>query len=210
MTHQRQVTLGIFFIVTLSILGIYTLFLSDFSPFEEEHFVRVHFPEAMGLRAGDPVLVAGLRTGRVTDLSYAVRPESDEQRITVEVSLDRQLFLFEDYSIQIAEATFLGGRQIEIAPGTSASPEHPWNRDRARPIQGTIAANPLASLQAVGELIQRNEQRIDSIFEEIELLVRETRTGPGVFARLISDGEFASEVARGRRGVRRTRPRTRA
>ena len=65
MANQRQLALGAFFVIVLTLLGVYTLFLTDFSLFKERHSMVVHFPQANGLRQGDTVLVAGIRAGRV-------------------------------------------------------------------------------------------------------------------------------------------------
>ena len=74
MNTKRQFLLGIFFLAALSVLAFYTLFLTDFTLFSQPERETVYFPSAHGLREGDPVLVAGLRVGRVASWSTTSAP----------------------------------------------------------------------------------------------------------------------------------------
>ena len=92
MNNKSQLLLGAFFVVVLGILGYYTLFLTEFSLFREQHELVVHFPDADGLREGDGVLVAGMRRGRVATLTFD--PAADlERRITVALKMDERVAL---------------------------------------------------------------------------------------------------------------------
>ena len=100
MNAKRQLVLGVFFVVALSILAFYTLFLTDFSLFKEPIKMTADFHNANALRAGDPVLVAGKRIGRVKAIVY--RPEAErDRRIRVEMHLDDAVELNEGYEIAI-------------------------------------------------------------------------------------------------------------
>ena len=62
MVNQRQLLLGAFFVIVLSLLGVYTLFLTDFSLFKERHTLVVHFSQASVMFAGSsrPPLAIGV------------------------------------------------------------------------------------------------------------------------------------------------------
>ena len=79
MVNQRQLLLGAFFVIVLSLLGVYTLFLTDFSLFKERHTLVVHFPQASGLRQGDSVLVAGIPVSFLTmdGIAHLAMPATD-------------------------------------------------------------------------------------------------------------------------------------
>src|SRR5688572_19305291 len=116
MSGNRSVILGLFFLVTLAILGYYTLFLTDFTLFKNRPEMTVHFEETNGLREGDGVLVAGMRWGRIKKLT--LDPTAPiEKRVTVLASLDAELPLRDGFKIQIKDATLLGGRNLSIDPG---------------------------------------------------------------------------------------------
>jgi len=103
MSGNRSVILGLFFLVTLAILGYYTLFLTDFTLFKNRPEMTVHFAETNGLREGDGVLVAGMRWGRIKKLT--LDPTAPiEKRVTVLASLDAELPLREGFKIQIKDA----------------------------------------------------------------------------------------------------------
>ncbi len=174
MTHQRQLLLGLFVLTTLAVLGFYTLFLSDVKLFGTPETLVVQFPAAKNLREGDSVLLAGMRIGRVSTLSYDPSAP-DDRRITVSLRLDAPVQLREGYSVEIRDATLLGGRHVEIEPGSAGAA--PLGAEDRRVLIGRIAADPLASLGEVGDIFQRNSERFDRIVEDLEAMVAELRSG---------------------------------
>ena len=190
MTSQRQVVLGIFFVVVLSILGIYTLFLTDLPFLGEKEILQAYFPGANGLRQGDRVMVAGLHTGRVTELVFTGNADP-EQRILVTLRLDRPITLNEDFEIRIEESTLLGGRQVNILPGTAAAP--PIAIEEGVPLQGAVALN---AINRLGTMIERNEASFDEIMSGLASMVRHANAGGGPLGRLLRDEELADDLSR--------------
>ena len=113
MNNQRLFLLGLLFIAALSILAFYTLFLTDIHLFSKPILKTVYFPEAYGLRAGDPVQVSGLRIGRVKELDFDINAEP-KKRIKALLSLEKEVELLQGASITIQESTLLGGRHVDI------------------------------------------------------------------------------------------------
>ncbi len=174
MTSQRQLLLGMFVLIALSVLGFYTLFLSDVKLFGESARLIVHFPEAKSLREGDSVQLAGMRIGRVRSLTYdAAAP--DDRRITVTLLLDQDVELRDDYEITIRDATLLGGRLVAIEPGPAGAA--PIGPERYDDLTGSIQPDPLTALRDLGEVFQRNGERIDAIFQGLEEMIDELRAG---------------------------------
>jgi len=188
--------LGTFFVIVLSILGYYTLFLTDFSLFKETHDVVVHFPDAHGLRTGDPVLVAGMRRGRVRDLTYDPAAPL-ERRITVSLVMDEELALREGFDVRIEDATLLGGRQVYIDPG----PAEAGSVAAGTMLLGRVAGNPLSE---VGELVSENREALRSIMANVEEAVEGMNAGRGLLGRLVVDDELAVEFADGLASFRMT------
>ena len=189
MNSKHQLVLGAFFVVVLGILGYYTLFLTEFSLFREQHEVAVHFPDADGLREGDAVLVAGMRRGRVKGLSYD--PGADlERRITVVLSLDEQIALRDGFSIQIEDATLLGGKLVAIDPGPAGGASVPAGTR----LFGGVESNALAGL---GDLIAESRGSLGNILSDVEAVTAELRAGSGLLGRLIHDEELSSQVTEG-------------
>ena len=121
MNNQRQFLLGIFFLITLSILPVYTLFLTNIDLFGKQITETVYFPDAFGLKEGDPVQVSGLQVGHVKDLDFDPNAEHSK-RIKAILSLDREIELMRGAKITIQESTLLGGRHVDIDPGEFGGP----------------------------------------------------------------------------------------
>lgn len=189
MNTKRQFLLGVFFLAALSLLAFYTLFLTDFTLFSKPEQETVYFPRAHGLRVGDPVLVAGLRVGRVGELEYDIAAEKSK-RIRAVLNLDLQVDILEGYVIQIQESTMLGGRHVEIDPGLYGGPLAP--RDAEGALRGTVQANPFAALSSIGEFVAENGDTARSILDNFEAIVANARDGQGPVGRLLNDEELAA------------------
>jgi phospholipid/cholesterol/gamma-HCH transport system substrate-binding protein len=196
MSSSRQVLLGAFFVIVLSILGYYTLFLTDFSLFKETYQDVVHFPDAHGLRTGDPVLVAGMRRGRVRELTYDPAAPL-ERRITATLVMDEELLLRTGFDVRIEDATLLGGRQVYIDPGPAEAA--PVAADVPR--LGRVAGNPLSE---VGELVSENRASFGRIVANLEEAVAGLNAGRGLLGRLAVDDSIALDFADGLASLRVT------
>lgn len=186
MTSQRQALLGLFFVLVFGILGWFTLFESDLSLFREKVTVRVHFEQAGGLRAGDPVLVAGLRWGEVEGLEYDPE-ERPEQRVAVDLLLDQQVRLFGDHQILIEDATVLGGKQLVIDPGEPATGEVPLTD-----LYGEVSPGVM---KALGDIVADNRESLTNILAGLEVVVGDLQTGEGTLARLLHDEQLATNLS---------------
>jgi len=186
MTSQRTVLLGLFFLATLGILGYYTLFLTEFTPFRDRPELRVYFTETNGLREGDPVLVAGMRWGRVKKMTFdPTAPE--KKRIVLTASLNEPLALRAGASIEIRDATLLGGKNVWIDPGPAGAPPIPGTEELYGVVSGGL-------LDRVTGLVEDSEAGINRILANIEQVTLDLRDGKGVIGRLIGDQELADQV----------------
>jgi phospholipid/cholesterol/gamma-HCH transport system substrate-binding protein len=187
MTSRRSVLLGLFFLITLSVLGYYTLFLTDFTLFKSHPELVVHFTKTNGLREGDAVLVAGMRWGRVKRMVYDPNAPMD-RRVTVTASLNDPLVLREGFKIEIEDATLLGGRNLTIDPGPAeASPI-----DRNLVLFGAVAPNPL---DALGQLVRDSEKGVTQFIDDISEVAHGVRSGKGTVGKLLTDEAMASDLA---------------
>jgi phospholipid/cholesterol/gamma-HCH transport system substrate-binding protein len=187
MTSTRSVLLGLFFLITLGVVGYFTLFLTDFSWFKKPNELRVYFSDTNGLREGDSVLVAGMRWGRVKKLVYD--PDApNERRIRMDAMLNETVVLREGFSIQIADATLLGGRNVEIEPGPAGAPLVPLNSD----LVGKVAPNPL---DAISELVSSSQKGVEAVIDDVQSLTQGVREGKGLVGRLFTDEKLSGDVA---------------
>lgn len=190
MNTQRQLLLGVFFIVALSILAFYTLFLTDIHLFSKPILMTVYFEDANNLREGDPVQLLGARVGRVKEVTANVAAERNK-RIRTVLSLDKEIELLEDAEIMIRETSLLGGRHVFIEPGTFGGPRKEALEDGA--YLGTIYRNPLSMLGDIGELFNANRESITKAFLNIEKITTSVADGKGLVGRLINDEALAED-----------------
>ena len=189
MSSKSQFLLGAFFVAVLGILGYATLFLTEFSLFREAHQMTVFFPDADGLREGDTVLVAGMRRGRVSALTYDPTAALD-RRITVALRMDEEVPLREGFTIHIEDATMLGGKLVVIDPGPADGGPVPGEAQ----LFGQVRASALAGL---GDLIADSRGSINKILGDVEAVTGDMRAGDGLFSRLIHDEALAADVSSG-------------
>lgn len=192
MSTQRQFLLGLFFLTALSILGFYTLFLTDFTLFGDQTRWQVNFPEAHGLREGDPVLVAGMRIGRVKELEFDPGAE-EAQRIKTVLLLEEDVELLMGARITIKESSFLGGRHVDIYPGESGGP--PLEQRPDEPLLGTIERNPIAALGDVGDLLGENRESVRRFLTNIAQMSDDMLAGKGTLGRAMYDEQLARDVS---------------
>ena len=196
MNSTRPMLLGAFFVIVLGLLGYFTLFMTDFSLFKNSYSAVVRFPDANGLRQGDPVLVAGLRQGRVKTLVYDPTAPLD-RRITVTLKMDEELKLRQGFTIEIQDSTLLGGKVVVIDPGPfDAAPLTSYDD-----LAGKVSRGALAS---IGELVDENRASISHIVSNIETVVGDLQAGKGTFGRLLHDEELGTNLKDGVAKFQRT------
>lgn len=185
----RQLVLGLLFLVALAILLAFTILLNENSIFGSRFAAEASFPEANGLGKGDPVLVHGVRAGRVQSVEY--NPQADlGQRVLVRMNLEEWVreALREDAITHIEVATLLGGRQVTIDPGQGA----PRAAEEVVRLAGEVRLDVLNQLgETLGEI---DTETLDAVFSEALALLQDARTGEGLVGQLISNPEYATEA----------------
>ncbi len=189
MNTRKQLLLGALFLVALFILGYYTLFMTDFRLFGERVELVVRFPDGSGLRQGDAVHVAGLRRGRVESLAYDAQAPKDRW-ISAKLLMDQEIELREGFSIQITDATLLGGHVVKIDPGPPSAPRI----DANQLLLGTVGSNAIAAL---GQVIDENREQIKGLVGDVREMVSSVRRGEGAVGKLLFDPELGQRVEEG-------------
>lgn len=196
MSSKRYFLLGLFFLAAFGLLGYFTLFKSDLKLFGSTQELSIYFPRANGLRDGDSVLVAGVRWGRVGEITFDPGASEDD-RIVVRVRLDKPLVLREGYKIQIEEATLLGGRILTLDPGSPRAEP----LDESATLRGVLALNPIDTL---GEFVRENKDAVADSLQGMRDLVEGLQIGRGTLGRLFVDEAMADDLSRGMRSAANT------
>jgi phospholipid/cholesterol/gamma-HCH transport system substrate-binding protein len=196
MPANRTILLGLFFLITLGLLGYFTLFKSDFTLFSKKTELVVHFSETNGLREGDSVLVAGMRWGKVKSLEYDPSAQND-RRITVVATLKEDLVLREHFVIKIEDATLLGGKNLTIDPGPAGGKWVPPGEI----LFGEVGRNPLSSL---GDLVAESQKGVSKIIDDLSAITKGVRDGKGTAGRFITDEKMSQDLADTLQGAAKT------
>lgn len=186
-TGTRTFLLGALFLAALCVLGWYTLFMTDINWFKKTYELQIHFEELNGLREGDSVHVAGMRWGRIKSMEFD-QDQTVDKRITVIAVLDKPLVLREGATIQIEDATLLGGRNLSIDPGPATGKALP--KDQA--FFGTVAPSPL---DALGKLVGESQKGVTEIVQNLAHVTEQARNGQGTVARLLNDPKTADDLS---------------
>jgi phospholipid/cholesterol/gamma-HCH transport system substrate-binding protein len=189
MNKPNHFFLGLFCILVLSLLGFFTIGKSDFTLFGEVQELVVQFPEADGLREGDSVLIAGVRWGKVSTITYDPDEADLKRRITVTLTLDEAVEIREGHIIEIRDATLLGGKRLTIDPGPAGATVIATTTI----FQGDVQLNVI---EAAGELITGNSANITEAIDGIKEVVKGVQEGKGAAGKIFSDEEFSAELER--------------
>lgn len=189
MSNQKHFLLGLLIMGAFGILAYFTLMPGHNTIFGAEIEKTVYFSRAHGLRKGDAVHVAGVRWGRVAQITYDQAAPVD-RRIVVVVALEDEVRLSRDYEILIEDATLLGGRVLTIDPGPAASPDV----DEGEDLTGSVAPNVM---EAVNELVQENRDALTEAISGVRDLVSGVQEGRGALGPLFIDDELGADLKRG-------------
>lgn len=131
--RERNLTVIALMAIVGSILAIVVTFRIADLPILAGHTYSADFTEAGGLKNGDPVEIAGVAVGKVTDTSL----EGNHVRVKFTV---KDLHLGSTTRARIKTSTLLGGRFLNIVPAGGG------NLDQTIPVSRTRSPYDLASM----------------------------------------------------------------
>lgn len=144
--------------------------------FNSKHEIyEVQFPEVYGLKEGSAVLVQGVAHGKVGTITL----NSDGAR--VQVLMDRDVVLYNDYKVLLFTPQLMGGRMVTIDPGKGPTELRPGAlMDGEVPAgMGEVMAASGKVLDEMLDMIQQlntTAKRVDSIFVKSDMVYRVDRT----------------------------------
>lgn len=112
-TRKTEIKVGLTTLIGIIVLIWIFGWAKNFSLQSNEQLIKVNFKNVAGLEIGDPVTVNGLRKGFVKDMKI------EPNNILVEISVSNDFILKEDATFAISMLDLMGGKKIEIFPGSS-------------------------------------------------------------------------------------------
>ncbi len=177
---RYEIAVGIFFFVAVSILGYYTIIMSDeiFSPYEYYTITAV-FPDIEGLSENDKVKVNGVNAGLVSQVKL------QENGVLVILRMFEKFTLYENYRIKLKNESSLGGRYVSIYPGCKEK-----NGRFYQIVENKVNLKGESTGDALGmlaDLIAENKGNVASAINNVREITEKINTGKGTLGKLINE-----------------------
>ena len=122
-----EVKVGVLILVSLGILAAFVLIMGGLS-FEKTYVLYVDFDNPGGLQTGAPVRVAGVKVGKVSELSFMggkIDPKTNRRtlvRAKINVEARVKESIHEDADFYVTTQGVLGEQYMAIDPGSTQKP----------------------------------------------------------------------------------------
>lgn len=193
MTPEKKV--GIFFLLTMLVLGVTIEMFEGWDPFEEKRNFATRVRTSVGLSIGDQVRVAGVPVGKVTNISI------DGEEVRVDFYVGEGVVLREDSTAAIQRTNLLGGVFLGLTFGEPTS--------KLLEPGSLVVARELASVEQLIDNFDKNQDRLlgglADVVEESRSSFSESMTnikdvtgkisrGEGTIGRLVNDPDIYDEL----------------
>jgi phospholipid/cholesterol/gamma-HCH transport system substrate-binding protein len=172
LTTLQAVVLGLLLLLGVGLIGVTVYAVGSRRWFWNDSFhVRAGFPSVQGVEVGTKVRVRGMDAGEVASVEPPASVEGAvELRLRVRGNFRK--LIREDATVQIVSVGMLGGKAVEIHPGTESAPEV---KDDAR-----LATRPTTELT--------------DVVEQVGATLAEVAGGKGTIGRLAKDPRAYEEL----------------
>ncbi|MCU0822281.1 MAG: MlaD family protein [Spirochaetes bacterium] len=184
---RYDIAVGIFFFVAVSVLGYFTIIMSEeiFSPYEYYTITAV-FPDIEGLGENDKIKVNGVLAGLVSQIKL------QENSVLVTFRMFEKFTLFENYRIKIKNETSLGGKYVSIYPGCKEK-----NGKYYQVVENRINLKGESTGDALGmlsDLIAENKGNVYSTINNVKEITEKLNSGQGTLGKLINEDKIHQET----------------
>ncbi len=178
-SRTAEISTGLFVLVALALTGLLALWIAGADPLgPSKAGYEVWMKDAGGVRAGDPVRMAGVEVGRVEEVS--LRP-GEEWPVVFHISVDESLPMGEKSTARFASDGLLGGGFLAIDPGMAGGSLLPAGQpilgdseggfDKAMGRIDEVATSANQLLGEAAELLAGMEERLGPLLGQVETLL---------------------------------------
>lgn len=153
MKRYGDLQIGITVLLALAVLIFGVLWFKGYSASRETYQLTVFFPEASGLDRGDPVEVAGVVQGKVSELEYELG------RAKLVLDINQATELYRDASVAIANYGMMGQKFIAIDPGLPTS----GPLDLTQPLDGEFHPGVGDMMTEVGQSLKATNLLVERL-----------------------------------------------
>ena len=181
---SNELKVGVVVLIAISVAGYFIMQINDLPLFgapEAAYSVRVRFDTVSGVAPDAPVLVAGLRVGRIARI---ILTDEGQAEVTLRIE-DPNVVLRSDATASVASLGVLGEKYLELTAGSLASPVVPdggliqpgaaVSIDQMVVVMNGIAANVQETTQALSNVFgsEAGETRMQAILQNTEQVTRD-------------------------------------
>lgn len=180
-----EVKVGVLILTALGLLAAFILIMGGVS-FQPTYSIFVDFDNPGGLQSGAPVKIAGVKVGKISEISFrgSVDPRTGKReplvRLKVQVEKRYQQSVFENSLFYVTNQSVLGEQFLAIEPGSSDRPvlaEGKVVRGLDPPRLDMLIAEMYELLHSTVSGLRDNKAEIGEAFEGL----RKTLKGSGEF-----------------------------
>lgn len=212
--RTQNIRIGLFFLLGLALLWVTYASLNGGRVFKQKGYILLaRFDNLKGLRAGDDVLMAGVRIGAVDQTRLTGRQAEAVLRIEPAITVAS------DAVAKVAQSSLLGANHLEVAVGSPDAPR--LEPGSVLKTQDTVDMNEvIAKLGSLGDRLEKVATDIGknlggeggSLFTKIDKLVTDNgpkltetvsnlqeittkiRTGEGTLGHFVNDPKLYDEL----------------
>jgi phospholipid/cholesterol/gamma-HCH transport system substrate-binding protein len=190
--------LGFLFFVALVIMGFSTLLIQNKSGnyFGKNQSFFVAFEHVQGLRNGNDVLVDGLIYGRVAKLTL----NTGSHGATAEISLNRDVELFEDSKVVVEASSVLGNNIVSISRGSKGSLKMSSSYTSTNPYKGAFRGG----FSELSDVATENRDSLKELIANLKDVSADLRNRQGTLGKIINSDELHKEAVDTLKSARET------
>lgn len=175
-TRSEKIKAGIFFIIGVTLIALFALFLTALEMRQEGEVFHSYFTDIFSLQPGAPVKYNGVPVGKVTDVSV---PAPGRPEVRVEYLIEDPGLVTSNTFAQLVYITYISGQQaISLSPLDEKCADADIDSVRGHRIPAcrsgaTVAFESLVeSVQRLNGLLEQNQARIGRLFENTDKVVQ--------------------------------------
>ena len=184
-THE--ISVGVTFLVAMAILSYYTIFMiqKKYHP-GERFYVTANFKNVGGLRVKDKVYVNGVIAGNVEEITL------EDYHVKLKLTMFLKFQMYENYIVRITSQTALGGKKVDIFPGSPIDEE--GNEYAALGEYKHLNGQINDPFDSIGKLVDENHENITIAIRNLREITDKINYGQGTIGKLINKDDVHAQT----------------
>ncbi|MDR3237732.1 MAG: MlaD family protein [Spirochaetia bacterium] len=182
-----EILTGIVFLAAIAILAYYTILVGkNFIKPEDTYPLTVYFKDAAGLQKENKVMVNGVYSGSVADISLK------NNLVEVKLAMFNRFDLYSNYGIFIMNEAAIGGKQIRIYPGEETKAAGGVNESVS--LETSLTGSSRDPFDSISSVIEDNRDDIRAAVANLRSFSEKLNSDKGTVAKLLTDDKLANQA----------------